>query len=168
MLPWTKLKGTNLEIFPSWRRKRCKHKVMGELVLVPGQRPRFKVAPVLQTTEHKCRNGGLSQAQLLQDVILSVYPSPHRDSALALKGLIWTFWNVYSFTPTVQRKWKGCHRVWRNSWRPRSAATVDDEASAAVCSFSCYAIFSWYLAELLQNGYFTGLCILWQGIFEIS
>lgn len=48
---------------------------MGELVLVPGQRPRFKVAPVLQTTEHEGRNGGLSQAQLLQDVILSVYPS---------------------------------------------------------------------------------------------
>lgn len=46
---------------------------MGELVLVPGQRPRFKVAPLLQTTEHECRNGGLSQAQLLQDVILSVY-----------------------------------------------------------------------------------------------
>lgn len=62
-------------MFPSWGRKRCKHKVMGELVLVPGQRPRFKVAPVLQTTEHEHRNGGLSQAQLLQDVILSVYPN---------------------------------------------------------------------------------------------
>lgn len=48
---------------------------MGELVLVPGQRPSFKVAPVLQTTEHEGRDGGLSQAQLLQDVILSVYPN---------------------------------------------------------------------------------------------
>lgn len=103
--------------------------------------------------EHAPRNGRFSQVKLLLDVILSIYPNLTGAWPWHSKVSFWTFYNICSFTAAVQRKWKRCHGVWKNSWGQCWTATADDEASAAVCPFSHYAVFSWYLVELLQDKY---------------
>lgn len=95
--PFTRKKGRNI-------RKRCKHKVMGEPVLVSGQRPRFKVAQTLQTAWTWTQKSWFVPGKAFAGYYFVSLSEPHRDSALALKGLIWTFWNICFFTATVQRK----------------------------------------------------------------
>jgi len=89
---------------------------MGVLVLVSGQRPRFKVAQTLQAAWMWTQKSWFVPGKAFAGCYFVSLSEPRRDSALALKGLVWTFWNICSFTAIVQRKWKRCHRVRKNLW----------------------------------------------------
>lgn len=124
---------------------------MGELVLMSGQRPRGKVPRTLQTAWTWTQKSWFVPGEAFAGGYFISLSEPPRASALALKGLIWTFLNCLFFPcygpkkmETMPSGMKELVTLMLN--RP----TTEDEASAAVWPASLYAICSQYLAELLQ------------------